>query len=96
MSDAFETFLASAVDVLRTEGFEAAYISAAVAAYRETLKEERDKAAEKNLRLSASPLSKVTSISSVDDPFPKESIGWQSRALKQEEPAPGGWFVIEG
>jgi collagenase-like PrtC family protease len=95
MSDELEAVIASAVDVLRTEGFEHDYIDVAVSAYRENLQDVRKGVAEHDMRLAASPLYKVTSVSSVDDPHPKESIGWQYRVLQQGEPTPGGWVIVD-
>ncbi|MGE4060389.1 MAG: hypothetical protein AB7E69_16120 [Sphingomonadales bacterium] len=94
MSNELEIAIADAVEVLRTQGFERAYISAAVNSYRENLEWEREKASETGLRLAVSRLARVTSVTSVDDPAPKESIGWQHRLLKQDEPAPNGWVIV--
>jgi len=94
MADELEGAISAAVETLRAEGFEQDYINAALTAYRESLDEECKKAAEHGMLLAASPLSKVTSVASVDDPYPKESIGWQHRPLKQGEAAPGGWIIV--
>lgn len=95
MSVDLEATIAIATDQLKAAGFEQAYIDAAVKAYVENIKHECEGASKRGMRLAVSPLSKVTSIVSVDDSAPRESIGWQYRALHQDEPPPSGWVAID-
>lgn len=95
MSAELEALIDSAVDTLRSEGFDDEYIAVAVASYRQNLQEQREKARDGGVQLATSAPHKVTSVSSVDDPYPKESIGWESRVLRPGESPPGGWIIAD-
>lgn len=94
MEDQLDAAIARAIESLREDGFEPSYIDAAVRAYRENIQHERQRAEESGARTAISPISKITSVTSVDDPAPKESIGWQFRFMQKDEIPPEEWIVI--